>query len=411
MNYLLILFLILCVSCNPSKKKSSGILSGPGSSSGDTTGGSTSGGDSGEDDEETPPAFGIIFVSTTALDGRGAGNGGTGLQAFDDACAENATAKGLTGTFKAIMSGATRRACSTANCSGGPTERLDWPLATRMEYRREDGTTIIGKTNKNGIFSLPLTNAVGTSSATIWTGLNTNWTTALNCFDWSLYDFGFRSNANDVNLATASVSCDNSHQFLCAEVKADVPAATQPAYRKIFVTSNTYSPGVMGVDGVARFDGICESEKVAKGFTEDDIFKALVTSNGNGGTHTKRIACLTAYCGNGTSEQVNWVLDSNREYRREDGTTVIATTNANAIFEYPLTNSITGSADEYWTGFYDTWAILNIGVNDDCASWTTNDGGAVGQHGLGNQTDSTAFSKGTVACNINRKILCVEQTR
>lgn len=403
MKFITLLALILMVGCNPSKKKENTIISNDGTTTGGSTGGSESG---------TATSYGIIFVSEVSLSGSGSGNGGSGFQEFDDACADSAQSKGLTGTFKALITSNTRRACSTANCGGGASERLDWPLGTRVEYRREDKTTVIGKTNSKGIFNLPLTNAFSSTSTNIWTGLNTDWTTAVNCLNWTddSLEFGRRSNANDTGLAGNGFSCSNNYKFLCAEVKADVAATAQPSYRKIFATTNTYSPYIFMGDGVTRLDGFCESEKTSKGFTEDDRFKALVMGNG-GGTSTKRIACLTAYCGAGTSEQVNWVLDSNRQYRREDGSTIIGTTNANAIFDYPLTNSLTGSADEFWTGFPDTWAILNVGSNQDCASWTTNDSSYNSYYGVGNTTTLSAFSSSFATCNINRKILCVEQTR
>jgi hypothetical protein len=109
----------------------------------------------------------------------------------------------------------------------------------------------------------------------------------------------------------------------------------------------------------------------------------------------------------GTRDQSNnWVLYANTEYRREDGTTVIGTTNASSIFTFPLTNPIAVGVSYTATGITvvnaTTW---NVGLN--CDDWTNT---AV-SGGLGDALDaaSNAFDAIDDACIANRRLYCVQQ--
>lgn len=88
---------------------------------------------------------------------------------------------------KALLVGTTRRACTTAKCSGGGgTEHIDWVLLPNTQYRRSDGT-VIGTTDANGLFTSPLTNAIADAGPSdfAWTGVDKDWFTQQNCMDWS----------------------------------------------------------------------------------------------------------------------------------------------------------------------------------------------------------------------------------
>ena len=144
----------------------------------------------------------------------------------------------------------------------------------------------------------------------------------------------------------------------------------------------------------------------------------MLTSNDGGNisaADNPRRACYAADCSDqGGNENLDWVFQPNTEYRREDETTVIGTTNSSSIFEFPLDNSFTGVNETYWTGFPSTWAILNTGGgNIDCLGWTSKDGGASGRVGVGDETDSNAIDRtsGQASCSTSHKIICVEQTR
>ena len=84
-------------------------------------------------------------------------------------------------TYKAMLvDGTNRVACTTALCSGGTSEHIDWVLQPNAEYYRSDGTTLILKTNANGIFDFGanLTNSFDTSASTYFTGLMGDWTSS-----------------------------------------------------------------------------------------------------------------------------------------------------------------------------------------------------------------------------------------
>ncbi|HRP70608.1 MAG TPA: DUF1554 domain-containing protein, partial [Turneriella sp.] len=120
-----------------------------------------------------------IFFTSSASSGSFGGASGA------DAKCNAAANKPNTSTYKAIIGGGGRTACTTANCgTGGATEHTDWVLLPTQRYTRSDGTEI-GTTNTAGIFIFPLTNAVSTSSSSPWTGLSTTWLTSFSCSNWS----------------------------------------------------------------------------------------------------------------------------------------------------------------------------------------------------------------------------------
>ncbi|PKA12234.1 hypothetical protein CH372_10220, partial [Leptospira meyeri] len=105
-----------------------------------------------------------------------------GISGFDNHCNNSANKPSGSHTYKALISdGIKRRACSTANCSGGTSEHIDWVLKPNQQYKRKDGTTIIGTTNANGIFVSSLTNVIDPdmfdgASDHVFTGVNADWT-------------------------------------------------------------------------------------------------------------------------------------------------------------------------------------------------------------------------------------------
>lgn len=149
-----------------------------------------------------------------------------GIAGLDASCASDASKPSGDATYKALAADGTNRiACTTANCSGGTAEHTDWVLKPNKEYRRSDGTTVIGTTTANGIFLFPLDAAVqtaisGTNSTR--TGLETNWTSSANdCANWS--GTGGNSNAgvhdvtNDNLLSIGTSGCGNTARLICVE--------------------------------------------------------------------------------------------------------------------------------------------------------------------------------------------------
>ena len=134
-------------------------------------------------------SFKYIFVSAATSNGSLGGISGA-----DAICNSDAERPDTTVTYKAMLvdTAGARVACTTANCSGGNAEHVDWILAPNTEYRRVDGTTIIGTTNSLALFSYPLTNGLDTDATLIyWTGFNnaaadfTTSDTSNTCTSWT----------------------------------------------------------------------------------------------------------------------------------------------------------------------------------------------------------------------------------
>ena len=153
-------------------------------------------------------------------------NTNLGINGLDNYC-NNATDKPSGGgTYKALVTDGTNRiACTTANCSGGPSEHTGWVLKANKEYRQSDGTTVIGTTNANGIFTFPLTNPfkspfIGTNMSA--TGLNVNWTSNSNhCSQWtgtgSFAMATYDSTSSDAIYAGGTAGCTNTARIICVE--------------------------------------------------------------------------------------------------------------------------------------------------------------------------------------------------
>ncbi|MEQ9362884.1 MAG: DUF1554 domain-containing protein [Leptospirales bacterium] len=152
----------------------------------------------------------------------------TGVSGLDSQCNSAADKPSGGGTYKAMVADGTNRiACTTANCGTGTGEHTDWVLKPSKEYRRSDGSTVLGTTTANGVFSFPLTNAiktavVGTNSTR--TGLETNWTSSANdCSNWGDNTAGSSSagglhdqtNSNLLNIGTSG--CSNASKVICVE--------------------------------------------------------------------------------------------------------------------------------------------------------------------------------------------------
>lgn len=163
-----------------------------------------------------PPAVSIkkTFIYGMDLTGdlKTNGNGATGVDGADKLCQGDAQSSG--GTYKAlVVDGVHRVACSTANCSGGISEHIDWVLQPNTKYVRIDGTTEIGTTDSKGLLQFPLANEFIFQSYDLWTGLNTNWTTSSdNCSGFaSDQTFGQTGYSN-----TKDVEAISNRNYVCS---------------------------------------------------------------------------------------------------------------------------------------------------------------------------------------------------
>ena len=149
-----------------------------------------------------------------------------GISGLDSECSSDANKPSGGGTYKAMVADGTNRiACTTANCGGGTGEHTDWVLKPGQEYRRADGTTVIGTTTANGVFSFPLTAAiqttvVGTNSTV--TGLENNWTSSANdCTNFSTTGAntsnGLHDSTTNFLLTVGPSGCGNTMKIICVE--------------------------------------------------------------------------------------------------------------------------------------------------------------------------------------------------
>ncbi len=158
--------------------------------------------------------------------GTGTTGFGSGSAGMDAKCMSDTLKPGDGSTYKAFVVDSARRACVTANCSGGGSENLNWVLQPGRTYYRANGfvRTTIGVTNAAAIFEFPLQNGLHSGTTSAWTGLSTDWTiNANNCANWT-------SNAGGVNgtqgsgtsltntaLNNVTTACSSANIIFCVQ--------------------------------------------------------------------------------------------------------------------------------------------------------------------------------------------------
>lgn len=162
-----------------------------------------------------------------------------------------------------------------------------------------------------------------------------------------------------------------------------------------YIYSSQNPPATGSYGGIAGADAMC-SQDAARPAAATYTIKAFLVG-------TTRRASLTASAGDG---QLDWVLRSNQQYRRSDGTTVIGTTGSNALFTFPLAASFGTVGIGFRTGLNVNWTT----VGNDCLSWTDGSVGQTSEIGTANQTNNTAIGGGNITCsNPGYYLMCVEQ--
>lgn len=170
----------------------------------------------------------------------------------------------------------------------------------------------------------------------------------------------------------------------------------------LFITDSTFNGNLGGISGA---DDLCNSDANKP---NSSTYKAMIVADS-----PARRACTHPDCSNsGASEHFDWVLSPNTEYYRDDGTTLIGTTNSAGIFSFPLDNTYlltegSNDVERIWTGISDDW------INDyECSSWTVSTPGGfpnIGGHARIDATDSQAIRYSTQRCSEFSHLACVEQ--
>ena len=122
-------------------------------------------------------------------------------------------------------------------------------------------------------------------------------------------------------------------------------------------------------------------------------YKAMLSAN------PFRRACSSANCvTNGIHEGIDWVLYPDLLYVRSDGTTVISTTTAAAIFTFPLSGKLVDTPNTYWSGLTATWT-----PSPACG------GSPNGTNGDASSLTSSFIQLGSPACASLNFLVCAEQ--
>jgi hypothetical protein len=157
------------------------------------------------------------------IDSNSQGNLG-GIAGADSMCNSDANKPSYSGTFKAMITGATRRACTSSFCTtSGTSEHIDWVFTANTPYMRVDGTDI-GTTTENGVFSFNLANAFTATGSEVWTAMYTSWTSrASNCLEWTSDSGSQTTNVGNSVAVTSNLLtiysqfCDRNLKFFCVE--------------------------------------------------------------------------------------------------------------------------------------------------------------------------------------------------
>jgi len=139
-----------------------------------------------------------VFLTAATFDGNM--NGVTGA---DDLCMADAN-KPADGEYMANLTDFTNRAFD-----------IEWVFRPNTPYYRPDGT-LIGTTGSDGLLVLPLTNAISTVNATVWTGGSPN------CNFWSSASgasSSFAGTSNSTTTPTTGIfqACSTMSRLYCVE--------------------------------------------------------------------------------------------------------------------------------------------------------------------------------------------------
>ncbi len=185
--------------------------------------------------------------------------------------------------------------------------------------------------------------------------------------------------------------------YLSKAYTTTLTVTTPVAYKLIGVTNNSFSGG-----GISAADNDCTTNMQSQFGSDTGTWKAMLGAS-------SRRACTTANCSGatGTEQSLDWILSANTEYRRADDRATVGTTNANAIFIFPLQNSIIAvePASLTWTGLEQDWRVSSSNCND----WTSFTLWTYGKPGISNAFDVTMLNIMTAACTYGINLYCVQQ--
>ncbi|MCP5501687.1 MAG: DUF1554 domain-containing protein [Leptospiraceae bacterium] len=178
----------------------------------------------------------------------------------------------------------------------------------------------------------------------------------------------------------------------------------------IFVSSGTYNGNLKGTfaNGIAGADNICSNEKNANfaslpGLGTD--YKALLVDD------TNRVACTTPNCGGGVAEHIDWILQANTYYVKDNGGVPVQLflSDSKGLFTSLDTAFDSTAGKLWWTGLNSDW---KTDIATYCDTWKDGTAFFSGITGKSNVINLTSINDGNAfgeACNTSKYILCVQQ--
>jgi hypothetical protein len=164
---------------------------------------------------------------------------------------------------------------------------------------------------------------------------------------------------------------------------------------RIFVTQANFNANLGGAPGA---DQKCKEDFNNPRGPGVGPWKAMIAVGA-----PSRLACTSMNCATGgASENIDWAMKANTTYRRPDGT-LIGVTNGSGIFGNGISNSISNTLFNVWTGLNSNWQI-----NTNCNGWTDNTA-AAGTSGTSTSLTDTAINASQPGCGSGNHLYCVEQ--
>ncbi len=164
---------------------------------------------------------------------------------------------------------------------------------------------------------------------------------------------------------------------------------------RIFVTQANFNGNLGGVLGA---DQKCKEDSNNPRGSGVGQWKAMIAVG-----VPSRLACTSMNCATGgASENIDWAMKANTTYRRPDGT-LIGVTSGAGIFSNGISNSISSTLFNVWTGLNSNWQI-----NTNCGGWTDSSA-ATGTSGSSISLTDTAINSTQPACSSGNHLYCVEQ--
>jgi hypothetical protein len=362
----------------------------------------------------------VGFLTNTLIDGNigaysGTCAGTTPLEKADCLCANEASAAGPQGTFRAVLGdAANEQVCHIRGLSGTQSGGCGLGSGATLPVLggliRTDGEVLsVAEADE---FTLPnpwITSFVHTADGVAQTTAG-HYNTG--CAFWTTTS-GSGGATNPANTEvpgrqSVTFSCSTPRHVLCVQTDSNgfaiAPAASAPAAKRVFLSSLPYQPNFThpsGATGALAADAICNDDAASAGL--DGAYVAWLSDASNDAYCRAASANGTksGNCGQLTLPQINM------SYQTTLGLPLATSLDdfATGSLASPFMGTATGVAPGYnlaWTGTTNGGVLSNQG---SCNSWTGS--GGTNNVFLANIDWPTANAAGS--CSILKMLVCVEK--